>query len=136
MLATGCSGQERAAPSIEPSQMVNSQKMDDIYDVPSSENDITTEEESAITGKISDIKDFMFVVTDKDGVEYALSFEGDKPEGLSAVKEGDTVVQCLQSKKGRLKEVFPPSYADLPVWSVVPIQYSVPAAWDVPPNRQ
>ena len=55
MLATGCSGQERAAPSIEPSQMVNSQKMDDIYDVPSSENDITT-------------------------------------EGLSAVKEGDTVV--------------------------------------------
>ena len=91
MLATGCSGQERAAPSIEPSQMVNSQKMDDIYDVPSSENDITTEEESAITGKISVIKDFMFVV-DKDGVEYALSFEGDKPEGLYAVKEGDTVV--------------------------------------------
>ena len=102
MLATGYSGQERAAPSIEPSQMVNSQKMDDIYDVPSSENDITTEEESAITGKISDIKDFMFVVTDKDGVEYALSFEGDKPEGLYAVKEGDTVVQCLQSKEGRL----------------------------------
>ena len=92
MLATGCSGQERAAPSIEPSQMVNSQKMDDIYDVPSSENDITTEEESAITGKISVIKDFMFVVTDKDGVEYAPSFEGDKPEGLYAVKEGDTVV--------------------------------------------
>jgi len=110
--------------------------MDDIYDVPSSENDITTEEESTITGKISDIKDFMFVVTDKDGVEYALSFEGDKPEGLSAVKEGDTVVQCLQSKKGRLKEVFPLSFTDFPVWSVVPIQYSVPSAWDVPPNRQ
>ena len=91
MLATGCSGQERAAPSIEPSQMVNSQKMDDIYDVPSSENDITTEEESAITGKISVIKDFMFVITDKDGVEYALTFESKKPEGLSAVKDGDMV---------------------------------------------
>ncbi len=115
MLATGCSGQERVAPSIEPSQMVNSQKMDDIYDVPSSENDITTEEESTITGKISDINDFMFVVTDKDV---------------------DTVVQCLQSKKGRLKEVFPLSFTDFPVWSVVPIQYSVPSAWDVPPSRQ
>lgn len=33
----------------------------------------------------------MFVITDKDGVEYALSFEGEKPEGLSAVKDGDTV---------------------------------------------
>lgn len=32
-------------------------------------------------------------------------------------------VQCLQSKEGRLKEVFLLSYADFPVWSVVPIQY-------------
>ena len=38
-----------------------------------------TEEASVITGKISDIKDFMFVITDKNGVEYALSFEGEKP---------------------------------------------------------
>ena len=37
------------------------------------------------------LRDFMFVITDKDGVEYALSFEGEKPEGLSAVKDGDTV---------------------------------------------
>ena len=50
-----------------------------------------TKDESVITGEISDIKDFMFVITDKDGVEYALSFEGEKPEGLSAVKDGDTV---------------------------------------------
>ena len=91
MLATGCSGQERAAPSIEPSQMVNSQKLEDTSDVPSSENDTMTKDESVITGEISDIKDFMFVITDKDGVEYALSFEGEKPEGLSAVKDGDTV---------------------------------------------
>ena len=91
MLATGCSGQERVAPSIEPSQMVNSQKLEDTSDVPSSENDTMTKDESVITGEISDIKDFMFVITDKDGVEYALSFEGEKPEGLSAVKDGDTV---------------------------------------------
>ena len=91
MLATGCYGKERGTPSIEPSQMVNSQKLEDTSDVPSSENDTMTKDESVITGEISDIKDFMFVITDKDGVEYALSFEGEKPEGLSAVKDGDTV---------------------------------------------
>ena len=91
MLATGCSGQGSVTPSIEPSQMVNSQNLEDTSDVPSSENDTMTKDESVITGEISDIKDFMFVITDKDGVEYALSFEGEKPEGLSAVKDGDTV---------------------------------------------
>ena len=91
LLATGCYGKERGTPSIEPSQMVNSQKLEDTSDVPSSENDTMTKDESVITGEISDIKDFMFVITDKDGVEYALSFEGEKPEGLSAVKDGDTV---------------------------------------------
>ena len=50
-----------------------------------------TEEASVITGKISDIKDFMFVITDKNGAEYALSFEGEKPGGLFAVKDGDMV---------------------------------------------
>ena len=91
LLATGCYGKERGTPSIELSQMVNSQKLEDTSDVPSSENDTMTKDESVITGEISDIKDFMFVITDKDGVEYALSFEGEKPEGLSAVKDGDTV---------------------------------------------
>ena len=76
MLATGCSGQERATPSIEPSQMVNSQKMDDIYDVPSSENDTMTKDESVITGEISDIKDFMFVITDKDGDTVSVIYTG------------------------------------------------------------
>ena len=91
MLATGCSGQGSVTPSIEPSQMVNSQKLEDTSDVPSSENDTMTKDESVITGEISDIKDFMFVITDKDGVEYALTFESKKPEGLSAVKDGDMV---------------------------------------------
>ena len=77
LLATGCYGKERGTPSIEPSQMVNSQKLEDTSDVPSSENDTMTKDESVITGEISDIKDFMFVITDK--------------EGLSAVKDGDTV---------------------------------------------
>lgn len=90
-LATGCSGQGSVTPSIEPSQMINSQSMEATTAVPLSGSDTMTEEESVITGKISDIKDFMFVITDKDGVEYVLSFEGEKPEGLSAVKDGDMV---------------------------------------------
>ena len=91
LLATGCYGKERGTPSIEPSQMINSQSPEDTSAVQPSGSDAMTEEESVITGEISDIKDFMFVITDKDGVEYALSFEGEKPEGLSAVKDGDMV---------------------------------------------
>ena len=49
-------------------------------------------EKSVITGTISDIKSFMFVITDKERHEYVLTFEqGKEPEGLSAVKDGDQV---------------------------------------------
>ena len=34
-----------------------------------------SEKESVITGIISDIKSFMFVITDKEGHEYVLSFD-------------------------------------------------------------
>lgn len=57
----------------------------------STENDLTKEKGATITGTISDIKDFMFIITDKNGVAYVLSFDGEKPKGLSDVKEGDTV---------------------------------------------
>ena len=57
----------------------------------STENDVTKEKGATITGTISDIKDFMFIITDKNGVAYVLSFDGEKPKGLSDVKEGDTV---------------------------------------------
>lgn len=48
-------------------------------------------QESSITGTISEIKDFMFVITDSKDNAYSFTFEGTKPEGLSSVKEGDTV---------------------------------------------
>lgn len=51
----------------------------------------TSEEHAAMTGTIHEIKDFMFTLT-TDGTDYAFSFEPDqKPEGLSDVKEGDSV---------------------------------------------
>ena len=43
-----------------------------------------------VTGTIDEIKDFMFVVTDKNGTSYGFTFE-EKPEGLENVSNGDTV---------------------------------------------
>lgn len=49
-----------------------------------------TAEKKELTGTIDEIKDFMFVVTDKNGTSYEFTFE-EKPEGLENVSNGDTV---------------------------------------------
>lgn len=49
-----------------------------------------TAEGKEVTGTIDEIKDFMFVVTDKNGTSYGFTFE-EKPEGLENVSNGDTV---------------------------------------------
>ena len=49
-----------------------------------------TAEGKELTGTIDEIKDFMFVVTDKNGTSYGFTFE-EKPEGLEKVSNGDTV---------------------------------------------
>lgn len=49
-------------------------------------------EQSALTGVIEEIKDFMFVVVDENDNAYALSFGDKKPEGLDDVKTGDKVI--------------------------------------------
>ena len=49
-----------------------------------------TAEGKELTGTIDEIKDFMFVVTDKNGTSYEFTFE-EKPEGLENVSTGDTV---------------------------------------------
>lgn len=43
-----------------------------------------------LSGTISEIKDFMFVITDETGNAYSFNFET-KPEGLDAVSDGDKV---------------------------------------------
>lgn len=53
--------------------------------------DQTGEEESTLTGTITEIKDFMFVVEDANGDSHMFSFEGDAPEGFDGVTEGDEV---------------------------------------------
>lgn len=49
-----------------------------------------TAEGKELTGTIDEIKDFMFVVTDKNGTSYGFTFE-EKPQGLENVSNGDTV---------------------------------------------
>ena len=49
------------------------------------------EEENALTGTLDEVKDFMFVVTDDKGDSYALTFDGETPEGLAEQKIGSRV---------------------------------------------
>lgn len=97
ILATGCSAQGETTSSTTSSQMVSTSVAKDKVETTIQE---TTMEigskpdgtESTITGTISDIKDFMFIITDENDIAYALGFDGQAPEGLASVKEGDTVI--------------------------------------------
>ena len=62
-----------------------------------------TAEEKELTGTIDEIKDFMFVITDKNDTPYSFSFEK-KPEGLENVSNGDTVTVKYT---GTISEVDP-----------------------------
>ena len=62
-----------------------------------------TAEGKEVTGTIDEIKDFMFVVTDKNGTSYGFTFE-EKPEGLENVSNGDTVTVTYT---GTISEVDP-----------------------------
>lgn len=52
----------------------------------------STEDASTVTGVITEIKDFMFVIEDNEGMSYGFTFEGDMPQGLENVTEGDEVI--------------------------------------------
>ncbi len=51
-----------------------------------------TEETSSVTGVITEIKDFMFVIEDNEGTAYGFTFESEMPQGLEDVTEGDEVI--------------------------------------------
>lgn len=57
--------------------------------------------EQTLTGTLDEVKDFMIVVTDQEGVSYALNFE-EKPEGLADVSVGDSVTVTYT---GELSEI-------------------------------
>ena len=113
IMATGCSTQGGNTSSAAPTQAVSSTTAEQESstanaDSEAAEEAVTTaaeettqaEEstESTVTGKISDIKDFMFTITDDGGKDYCFSFDGPAPEGLSSVKDGDTVTVVYTGK--------------------------------------
>ena len=61
------------------------------------------EDTSEVTGKVEEIKDFMFIITDDDNVSYDFTFE-EKPEGLDQIAVGDTIIVTYT---GTISEVDP-----------------------------
>ncbi|MDY3281656.1 DUF1344 domain-containing protein [Dysosmobacter sp.] len=51
----------------------------------------TEKEEHVLSGTVEEKKDFMLVVADDNGDEYALTINGDKPEGWDDAAVGDRV---------------------------------------------
>ena len=51
----------------------------------------TEKEEHVLSGTVEEKKDFMLVVADDNGDEYALAINGDKPEGWDDAAVGDRV---------------------------------------------
>ena len=95
ILATGCGAQPSSQPVSSAEETVSTQ-------VPESADTPSAEASSAdITGTIDEIKDFMFHITDSEGTSFVLSFDA-TPEGLSDVKNGDTVTVTYT---GELSEV-------------------------------
>lgn len=55
------------------------------------EQEESSEEVSEVKGIVEAVKDFMIIVTDKEEVSYAFTFE-EKPEGVDAIAAGDEVI--------------------------------------------
>ena len=99
----GCSkatGQEDSETSVS---IMQSEVMED-EPIPSDrEKEVIAENASEVIGKVEEIKDFMFILTDDDNVSYAFTFE-EKPEGLDKIAVGNMV---LVTYTGTLSEVDP-----------------------------
>lgn len=93
-LAAGCSS-KNTAESAPQAQTEESAEAADEGTADTEEKDMGTasdQEQSTLTGVLDEVKDFMFVVVDKDDNPYAFSFGDEKPKGLDEVKVGEQVV--------------------------------------------
>lgn len=79
---TGCAQNENVQGNA-----VHTEDMQEENQTAQDEGDAETME---LTATMDEIKDFMFIVTDENGVSYVFSFE-EKPDGLSDVAVGDKV---------------------------------------------
>ena len=99
----GCSNVTKQENSETSVNILQSEVMDDEMISSDSDKDVVDEDVSKVIGKVKEIKDFMFIVTDDDNVSYAFTFE-EKPESLDKIAVGDRV---LVTYTGTLSEVDP-----------------------------
>lgn len=88
IFAAGCGAKSEAAQNTAQTETDGS--TDSADDTKSGDKAQSDDTEQTVTGKIDEIKDFMFVVTDDSGNSYEFSFET-KPDGLYNVQAGDKV---------------------------------------------
>ena len=98
-LAAGC-GAKADTTTAAPTQAETTQAETTQSETIQSESQKTEEKTESVTGKIEEIKDFMFTIESDKGT-YAMTFDT-APEGLSDVKEGDEVTVTYT---GELSEV-------------------------------
>ena len=105
LMASGCGAKDNTPADGETNDSVVEQPQEN-NDTQDQENggDQEQAEESTFTGTLGEVKDFMFEVTDDQGVCYAFAFEGEKPQGLADVKTGDKVTVTYT---GEVSEVDP-----------------------------
>ena len=94
----GCSSATVQEDSETSEGMTQSEVMED-ESIPSDRD----EDVSEVIGKVDEIKDFMFIITDDNNVSYAFTFE-EKPEDLDKIAVGNRV---LVTYTGTISEVDP-----------------------------
>lgn len=99
----GCSKGNGKEDAKTPVRIMQSEVMEEEPMPPESDKNSVDEDVSEVIGKVDEIKDFMFIITDDDKVSYAFTFE-EKPEGLDKIAVGDTV---LVTYTGTISEVDP-----------------------------
>ena len=87
-LAAGC-GAKADTTTAAPTQAETTQAETTQSETIQSESQKTEEKAESVTGKIEEIKDFMFTIESDKGI-YAMTFDT-APEGLSDGKDGDEV---------------------------------------------
>ena len=102
-VSVGCSNITEQEHTKTSDSLMQSDVMEDEPIPSDSDKAVVDEDASELVGKVEQIKDFMFIVTDDDNVSYAFSFE-EKPKGLDKIAVGDRV---LVTYTGTISEVDP-----------------------------
>lgn len=104
-IAAGCGSNPGNADTTKPQTQETQTATENTETQTAADTADSETEEKTMTGTIEEIKDFMFIVTDKDSNAYEFDFDADaKPDGLDQVEEGD---QVQVTYTGEVSEVDP-----------------------------